>query len=100
MTSEERNAQSWPEREQRVMRSIEERDVDLADLIGLVATTSPDSAAAAGHRARLDGYLALMAADTAIRNAGAANKVAAGIRLATWALVLMTVALIVVTALA
>jgi hypothetical protein len=99
MTSlSDRNAQSWPEREQRIMRSIEERDVDLADLIGLVATNAPDTAAAAGHRARLDGYLALMAADTATRNAAAANRVASGIRWATWALVLATVALIVVTA--
>lgn len=94
----DRNAQSWPQREQRVMRTIEARDADLADLIGLVATNAPDSAAAAGHRARLDGYLALMAADTATRNADAANTIANSVRWATWALVLLTVVLIGVTA--
>ncbi len=35
------------------MRSIELRDVDLADLIGLVATTSPDTAEAVASGIRL-----------------------------------------------
>lgn len=93
----DRNAQSWPEREQRVTRRIEEQDADLADLIGLVATQNPADAAAAGHRARLDGYLALMAAETATKNAAAANTIANSVRWATWALVLLTVVLIGVT---
>ncbi len=88
---------SWPDRWQRLQTDLEARSPDLADLVGLVATNAPGSAAAAGYRAALDARLALLAAETADRNARAAEHAANRLTAATWTLVAVTVVLVIVT---
>jgi hypothetical protein len=72
------------------------RDPALAALVEQLMP-SMSGAESAHRRALLDGYLAVLAAESAGKHAAAAKSAANGLTLATWALVFVTVVLVLVT---
>lgn len=74
--------QSQPEHAEHMQQRLASKDPELAALVADISSHAPDSAYAAGLRARLDAWVAAEAA--------AATR---SLRRATWALVLLTAVL-------
>jgi hypothetical protein len=95
----------------RASQRLKAHDPVLADLVLPIAAVHQSQTEHLAHRARLDAYLAMMAAETARSNAESADKtarsnaeasdkIAKRLVVATWALVLATLGLLVITAVA
>lgn len=84
----------YPEQQQWLDQRLHTESPELAMLVGLIASQHPADAAAAGHRARLDAYMALQSS----RQADALNKLTRALVVLTGALVAVAIAQVIVAA--